>query len=222
MMKRIIAALAGVLLFLSLPAPAAEPPVDGISGASWLEPPLPPPDEGELKAKIEKWLDNHWMLTLATVGARGVPHASPVVYFNEGLTVYIRADRNTNKIRNIVGNPQVAYTVWEPAEHFEDVRSLQVAGQARLLEGEERRHILRLFREAPGSQQAAQRELFGSEAGALEEQPDPQEEQQAVVAIEPILARWIERARSADEGQVIRFDHDVSQEPSAERGPLAH
>ncbi|HOW98637.1 MAG TPA: pyridoxamine 5'-phosphate oxidase family protein [Kiritimatiellia bacterium] len=199
-MKALIALLAVALLALPV---AAEEPVDGVSGASWTEPSLPPLSDEELTQKITNWLAGHWMLTLATADRRGEPHASPVVYFSEGTTIYVRAKPDTNKIRNIEQNPSVAYTVWEPAAKFEQVRSLQVSGRARVLRGAERDRVERIFRTAPGTQAAAIRAFLEKE-GISPEQAFPEGEAWTIVAIEPIQARWIERSRSADEGQVWR------------------
>ncbi|MBP7829678.1 MAG: pyridoxamine 5'-phosphate oxidase family protein [Kiritimatiellae bacterium] len=202
-MKAWLVLLAGVALVL--PAVAGES-IDGVSGASWTEPPLPPLSDEELTQKITDWLAGHWMLTLATADGSAAPHVSPVVYFSEGLTVYVRARPDTNKIRNIERNPAVAYTVWEPAPKFDQVRSLQVTGQARILQGEERGRVMKLFQNAPGTQLSAIRSFLEKEGIAPEEASPPEDESLAIVAIEPTLARWIERSRSADEGQVWRAE----------------
>lgn len=199
-MKALVLLLAVILL--GIPA-VAEESVDGVSGASWTEPPMPPLSDEELTQKITDWLAGHWMLTLATADGRGEPHVSPVVYFSEGMTVYVRARPDTNKIRNIEQNPAVAYTVWEPAPRFDQVRSLQVSGRARVLEGAEREHVERIFRTAPGTQAAAIRAFLEKE-GISPEEAYPEGEAWTIVSIEPTLARWIERSRSADEGQVWR------------------
>ena len=190
------------------------PSVDGMSGASWHEPPLPPIGTSELRQQIRDWLSAHWMLTLATASADGEPHISPVVYFSEDLVVYIRAERQTNKIRNIEENPRVAYTVWKPAGRFEQVRSLQVAGRAHVLTGPARERVLRLFRNAPGSQQSAIRDFLPSEASPEEEvAARAADEKLAVVMIEPLAMRWIERALSPDQGQVLRPGEVIETEP---------
>lgn len=195
--------VAGLLLAVPMAARAAEESIDGVSGASWTEPPLPPLSDEDLAQRITDWLSDHWMLTLATASRRGEPHVSPVVYFSEGMTVFIRAKPDTNKIRNMEQNPEVAYTVWEPAPRFDQVRSLQVSGRARILRGEERDRVARVFRTAPGTQAAAIRAFLEKEGVAAAE-AFPEEGHWTIVAIEPILARWIERSRSADEGQVWR------------------
>lgn len=207
-MKALLVLLVGSLLVLPVAGLAMEESIDGVSGASWQEPPLPPLSDEELTQKITDWLAGHWMLTLSTVSEAGEPHASPVVYFSEGLTVYIRAKPDTNKIRNIERHPAVAYTVWEPALTFDQVRSVQVSGRARILQGEERARVVQIFRNAPGTQLSAIRAFLEKEGLSPEEAVPPEDESWAVVAIEPIIARWIERSRSADEGQVWRAMQD--------------
>ena len=98
--------------------------------------------------------------------------------------------------------------MWEPALTFDQVRSVQVSGRARILQGEERARVVQIFRNAPGTQLSAIRAFLEKEGLSPEEAVPPEDESWAVVAIEPIIARWIERSRSADEGQVWRAMQD--------------
>lgn len=68
---------------------------------------------------------------LATVKDK-VPRATPVDFFNDGLTIWIAGDPG-KKIRNIRSNPRVAVGVFHPMDHSKLNRSLQIQGKAKLI-----------------------------------------------------------------------------------------
>jgi len=68
---------------------------------------------------------------LATV-KDNVPRATPVDFFNDGLTIWIAGEPGL-KIRNIRSNPRVAVGVYHPMDHSKLNRSLQVEGKAKLI-----------------------------------------------------------------------------------------
>ena len=61
-----------------------------------------------------------------------VPRATPVDFFNDGLTIWIAGDPG-KKIRNIRSNPRVAVGVYHPMDHSKLNRSLQIQGKAKLI-----------------------------------------------------------------------------------------
>jgi nitroimidazol reductase NimA-like FMN-containing flavoprotein (pyridoxamine 5'-phosphate oxidase superfamily) len=68
---------------------------------------------------------------LATV-KDNVPRATPVDFFNDGLTIWIAGEPGL-KIRNIRSNPRVAVGIYHPMDHSKLNRSLQVQGKAKLI-----------------------------------------------------------------------------------------
>jgi len=71
-------------------------------------------------------------LVLAT-SYKNSPRATPLEFFNEGLTLYIFAEPST-KIANIRHNPLVSAAVYQqPLDHSVLQRSLQIFGKAELI-----------------------------------------------------------------------------------------
>jgi nitroimidazol reductase NimA-like FMN-containing flavoprotein (pyridoxamine 5'-phosphate oxidase superfamily) len=68
---------------------------------------------------------------LATVH-ESIPRATPVDFFNDGLTIWIAGEPGL-KIRNIRSNPAVAMGIYHPMDHSKHNRSLQILGTARLI-----------------------------------------------------------------------------------------
>ena len=61
------------------------------------------------------------------------PRATPLEFFNEGLTIYIFGEPG-GKIANIKRNPRVCATIYEqPLDHSKNQRSLQMWGKAELI-----------------------------------------------------------------------------------------
>lgn len=90
----------------------------------------------ELKQKISEYLATHYYLNLATVSPEGRPMAHTMAYVSEDMTVYLATNRNTRKVRNIMQNPAVAYTIDEDDPDWFDMQALQVEGRASIVEDE--------------------------------------------------------------------------------------
>lgn len=91
----------------------------------------------ELKQKISEYLATHYYLNLATVSPEGRPIAHTMAYVSEDTTVYLATNKSTRKVRNIMYNPAVAYTVDEDDPDWFDMQALQVEGWASIVEEEE-------------------------------------------------------------------------------------
>jgi len=71
-------------------------------------------------------------LVLATCH-KNIPRATPLEFFNEGLTLYVFAEPST-KIANIKRNPFVSAAIYQqPLDHSVVQTSLQIFGKAELL-----------------------------------------------------------------------------------------
>jgi nitroimidazol reductase NimA-like FMN-containing flavoprotein (pyridoxamine 5'-phosphate oxidase superfamily) len=71
-------------------------------------------------------------LVLAT-SYEDVPRATPLEFFNEGLTIFIFSEPG-GKIANIKRNPNVCAAIYEqPLTHSKTQRSIQIWGEAELL-----------------------------------------------------------------------------------------
>jgi hypothetical protein len=166
------------------------PQVDGISGASYALPAIPRPP-GEIKDVITDWLQTHWFMSLATVDRNGNPHVSGVTFYVENMVVYFKTEAASTKAVNIKNNPNVAYTVWDKVDDMKELKSLQVVGHARILEGEERDRIAAILEGSPGSTQSNLDQFFqqqGIERSYSGKQFNG--EKFVVIAVEPGIARF--------------------------------
>jgi len=91
----------------------------------------------ELKQKICEYLATHYYLNLATVSPEGRPMAHTMAYVSEDVTVYVATNKSTRKVRNIMNNPAVAFTVDEDDPDWFDMQALQVEGFASVVEDED-------------------------------------------------------------------------------------
>jgi general stress protein 26 len=90
----------------------------------------------ELKSKICEYLANHYYLNLATISPEGRPMAHTMAYVSENEIVYLATNKNTRKVRNILKNPHVAFTVDEDDPDWFDMQALQVEGRASIVDDE--------------------------------------------------------------------------------------
>lgn len=78
---------------------------------------------------------------LATVNDKGIPYLVPVVFAWDGRKIYIAIDskkksvpaERLKRVRNILGNPNVALIVDHYSEQWEELEYILVHGLARLL-----------------------------------------------------------------------------------------
>jgi nitroimidazol reductase NimA-like FMN-containing flavoprotein (pyridoxamine 5'-phosphate oxidase superfamily) len=71
-------------------------------------------------------------LVLATC-YKNIPRATPLEFFNEGITLYVFAEPST-KVANIKHNPAVSAAIYhQPLDHSVLQKSLQIFGKAELI-----------------------------------------------------------------------------------------
>jgi hypothetical protein len=190
--------------------PLAPGPVDAITSASYRLPPFPPMTSKEAEATVSEWLQQNWMLALATVSSNGQPHVAPVSYIAEGTTVYIRSLKDTNKIQNLQANPKVAYSVWGPGRDLRRIKSLQMIATAMVVtDPEEIRRLARLFNLAPGTEFVKTLKTDAN-LGWLEAHRELAESlppETVIVKISPVVARWVDNENRPGSGDVIVLDN---------------
>lgn len=87
----------------------------------------------EIRQQILDLMDNHSILTLATVRSDGYPQATTLQYANQGLVLYFAADRNSRKIVNILLNDRVSVAIAREYADWRKIKGLSMAARARLL-----------------------------------------------------------------------------------------
>jgi CRP-like cAMP-binding protein len=111
----------------------------------------------ELPPAVLEFLARQQTLTLATASPAAVPHASTLLYVNEGPTLYFWARATTLTARQVQQNPVVAFTIDAAAEDLNQTQGVQGIGECSvLLVGERIARVAALFGEkfpalTPGS-----------------------------------------------------------------------
>jgi nitroimidazol reductase NimA-like FMN-containing flavoprotein (pyridoxamine 5'-phosphate oxidase superfamily) len=102
----------------------------------------------EIKEQIVNYLSKRKFLTLATTTKKGEPLTHPLAYVNKGDTLYFSTSNQTRKFKNIQQNPNVAYSVYEPTEHLDEIISVQMEGKATLVtDKEEIKEVMKKMRQ---------------------------------------------------------------------------
>ena len=99
----------------------------------------------DLHQRIEAFLDEHHVMSLATLGPGG-PHAANLFYARDGLALVWVSDADSQHSLNLVAAPLVAVTVAQDYSDFAGIRGLQMTGTARHVKGaDERSRLLGLL-----------------------------------------------------------------------------
>ena len=102
----------------------------------------------EIKDQIINYLSRRKFMTLATTSINGVPLTHPVAYVNEGDAVYFSTSGKSRKTKNIYDNPNVAYSVYDGSEHLDEIRSIQMEGNATIVpDGDESKKVLKMLKQ---------------------------------------------------------------------------
>jgi nitroimidazol reductase NimA-like FMN-containing flavoprotein (pyridoxamine 5'-phosphate oxidase superfamily) len=102
----------------------------------------------DIKEHVINYLSKRKFLTLATTTLQGEPLTHPVAYVNKGAILYFSTGANTRKYKNILENPNVAYSVYDPTEHLDEVVSVQMEGEATsVTDGEETEEIMKMLKQ---------------------------------------------------------------------------
>lgn len=74
-------------------------------------------------------------MTLATTGADGAPHAAPVYFATDAeLIFYFFSDPDSQHAQDLEHCPEAAAAIYPECHGWEEIRGLQLRGQARRLE----------------------------------------------------------------------------------------
>jgi nitroimidazol reductase NimA-like FMN-containing flavoprotein (pyridoxamine 5'-phosphate oxidase superfamily) len=84
----------------------------------------------EIKEKILALLDQHRIMTVATVRADGWPQATTVGYVNEGLTLYFLCGLDSQKAKNLARENRVSVTIDHDTADLMKITGLSMAALA--------------------------------------------------------------------------------------------
>jgi PPOX class probable F420-dependent enzyme len=84
-----------------------------------------------MQEKILRLLDEHRIMTIATLRPDGWPQATTVGYAHDGLTLYFLCGVDSQKAANIARDDRVSLTIDHDTPQVMDIRGLSMAGRAR-------------------------------------------------------------------------------------------
>ena len=87
------------------------------------------------------YLQNHNVMSLATVGSDGVWGAA-VFYVNDGFDLYFLSAGHTRHAQNMAATPQVSATIQEDYKGWANIQGIQLQGHVLQLEGELRQRCI--------------------------------------------------------------------------------
>lgn len=100
----------------------------------------------EIRAKILSLLDQHRIMTVATLRPDGWPQATTVGYVNEGLTLYFLCAPDSQKAQNLARDDRVSLTIDHDTPDLMTITGLSMAAHARpVLDPVEVEKILRML-----------------------------------------------------------------------------
>lgn len=87
-----------------------------------------------LKDTIVSILDDNRVVTVATVRPDGWPQATLVAFVNDGLAIYVFADRKGQKVANLIADPRASLALGKDTRRPLDIKGLSLAAKAVLIE----------------------------------------------------------------------------------------
>ena len=102
--------------------------------------------DDEIRRKILALLDEHRIMTVATLRPDGWPQATTVGYANEGLTLYFLCRPTSQKAKNLARDDRVSLTIDHDTSDLMAITGLSMAGHAReVVDRSEAEKVLRMI-----------------------------------------------------------------------------
>lgn len=102
--------------------------------------------DDEMRSKILALLDQHRIMTIATLRPDGWPQATTVGYVNEGLTLYFLCGPDSQKAANLARDDRVSLTIDHDTPQVMEIAGLSMAAHAQAVtdpaEGEKALRLL--------------------------------------------------------------------------------
>jgi nitroimidazol reductase NimA-like FMN-containing flavoprotein (pyridoxamine 5'-phosphate oxidase superfamily) len=87
----------------------------------------------EIRRKILTLLDQHRIMTIATLRPDGWPQATTVGYANEGLTLYFLCGPDSQKAANLAQDDRVSLTIDHDVPQVMEITGLSMAARAQVV-----------------------------------------------------------------------------------------
>ena len=89
--------------------------------------------DAEIRQKILTLLDEHRIMTIATLRPDGWPQATTVGYVNEGLTLYFLCGPDSQKAANLARDDRVSLTIDHDTPDIMAITGLSMAARAQMV-----------------------------------------------------------------------------------------
>jgi len=100
----------------------------------------------EIRQKILAILNQHRIMTIATLRPDGWPQATTVGYANEGITLYFLCGPDSQKAANLARDDRVSLTIDHDTPQVMEITGLSMAGHAHVVvDPAEAEKVLRLL-----------------------------------------------------------------------------
>ena len=110
----------------------------------------------QMRRKILAILDQHRIMTIATLRPDGWPQATTVGYASEGLTLYFLCGLDSQKAQNLARDDRVSLTIDHDTSQVMEIAGLSMAGHAQAIEDpREAEKVLRLLMQKYPKQESA-------------------------------------------------------------------
>jgi nitroimidazol reductase NimA-like FMN-containing flavoprotein (pyridoxamine 5'-phosphate oxidase superfamily) len=86
--------------------------------------------DDQIRQKILTILDQHRIMTIATLRPDGWPQATTVGYANEGLTIYFLCGLESQKAKNLAQDDRVSLTIDHDTPRVMEISGLSMAARA--------------------------------------------------------------------------------------------
>ena len=102
--------------------------------------------DANIRKKILALLDQHRIMTIATLRPDGWPQATTVGYVNEGLTLYFLCGLESQKAANLARDDRVSLTIDHDTPDLMKITGLSMAARAQaVVERNEAARVLRMM-----------------------------------------------------------------------------
>ena len=102
--------------------------------------------EEAIRSKILALLDQHRMMTVATLRPDGWPQATTVGYVNDGLTIYFLCGLDSQKAKNLALDDRISLTIDHDTADLMTITGLSMAAHAHAVEDRsEAEKVLRML-----------------------------------------------------------------------------
>jgi general stress protein 26 len=158
-----------------------------------------------LKALILRLLQDHRVMTIATLRPDGWPQATMVGYVNDGFLLYCFVARSTQKFANIQRDPRVSIAIGSDAADPLLVQGLSLAGHASEVDDRTEFHEIAALRLKKFPEYAALAAPLARQDGHLRIAPAPKASVVALLRIAPDVISVLDYEHGFGHSELVTF-----------------